>query len=67
MILKAKQYFLGLLNREMYEHTFIKIVIVLFGGGIEKIVYLTELKKLRGVSNMLKIRLKKEKLGQKIR
>ena len=37
-ILKAKEYSLGMLNRETFVYTFIKTIIVLFGTKIEKIL-----------------------------
>ena len=52
---KVKGYFLGLLKREKYAYTFIKVNFVFFGKKIEKMVYLTGWKNKKDISNMVKI------------
>ena len=42
MILKAEKYSAGVLNRETYVYTFIKIIIVFFEKQIEEMVCLME-------------------------
>ena len=67
MNLKAKEGSRGVLNRGMYMYTFIKVIIVLFGRRIEKMLYLMGKKKKRRISNMLRKKIIKDNLNQRIR